>query len=156
MDTSNRRRRAQGAAPHRRKPPTPPRSPSPTRSPLRGNSDTSLPLKREVLLEPSAYLHVSAPKLLCAHQRGRAGRGRHPNPDLVVASSRSSPTGARGKDGRRGPQKLQEGPARSGERVEPVHKDGKSKGHEISNLQGKNRNRKDNITGTSKKQGKYD
>ena len=63
MDTSNRCRRARTATLRRGKPPTPPRSPSPTRSPFCRTSDTSLPLKRELLLKPSAELHVNAPKL---------------------------------------------------------------------------------------------
>ena len=69
MDTSNRRRRARAAALHRGKPPTPPRSPSPTRSPFCRNSDTSLPLKRELLLQPSAELHVNAPKLFVVNRK---------------------------------------------------------------------------------------
>ena len=42
------------------------------------------------------------------------------------------------------------------ERVELVFKDGKSKGHRFSNVQGENSDEKDNIQGTGKQKCRYD
>ena len=139
VDTSNRRRRSRAAAPHRQKSSTSARSPSPTQSPLRRNSDTSLPLKRELLLRPSAKLHVSAPKLPVVNRKeavpineDEQGEEDTPIPTWLsrLRDRRSRELEARtagegGKDSKEDLLVL-------GERVEPVDKDGKSKGHKIS------------------------
>ena len=69
----------------------------------------------------------------CSNQRGRAGGGRHSNPGLVVASSRSSQNGSSRRGREEGPARTPRGSARSQATHLLEDKDGKSEDHEKPN-----------------------